>query len=120
MSDTWFDPTFIQNYTRDILPYVNGLDEGYFLQKERQSQASERTIARVKRDREIRNARTKVRRLRANHAEERGEARKMDIMTGQPVSGGKAGGFYEAVEEVIENKINHPINKNNKSLFSNI
>jgi len=105
MSDTWFDPTFIKNYTRDILPHINGLDEGYFLQKERQDQASERAIARVKRDREIRNARTKVRRLRANHAEERGEARKMDIMTGQPVSGGRAGGFYEAVEEIIENKM---------------
>jgi len=114
MSDTWFDPTFIKNYTRDILPHINGLDEGYFLQKERQSQASERAIARVKRDREIRNARTKVRRLRANHAEERGEARKMDIMTGQPVSGVRAGGFYEAVEEIVENKMSGETKKHNE------
>jgi len=114
MSDTWFDPTFISNFNRDILPHIGNLDEGYFLQKEKQSQAMERAIARVKREREINTARNKVRRLRGNHAEERGEARKMDILTGQPVSGKRAGSFYEEVEKILENKQSGKTKKHNE------
>jgi len=114
MSDTWFDPTFINNFNRDILPHINNLDEGYFLQKERRSQAMERAIARVKREREIGTARNRVKRLRANHAEERGEARKMDIMTGQPISGKNSGGFYEEVEKILENKQSGKTKKHNE------
>lgn len=114
MSDTWFDPTFIRNFNREILPHMDNLDEGYFLQKERQSQAMQRAIARVKRDREINTARNRVKRLRANHAEERGEARKMDIITGQPISGKRAGGFYEEVEKILENKQSGKTKKHNE------
>jgi len=114
MSDTWFDPTFIKNYTRDILPHINGLDEGYFLQKERQSQSIERFMARKKRDREIRTARNRVRQQRAVHAVERGKAREMDIRTGQPVSGQRAGGFYESVESIVENKLSGKTKKHNE------
>jgi hypothetical protein len=114
MSDTWFDPTFIKNYNRDILPHINNLEEGFFLQREKQSQALERAMSRVKRDRTIKRARNKVRQERAVHAAERGEARKMDILSGQPVSGKNAGGFYEAVENVFENKMSGKTKKRNE------
>lgn len=113
MSDTWFDPTFIKNYNRDILPHINGLDEGYFLQKERQSQSIERFIARKKRDREIQTARNRVRQQRAVHAAERGKARELDIRTGQPVSGPRAGGIFEEFAEMIENKLSGKTRKEN-------
>lgn len=114
MSDTWFDPTFIKNYNRDILPHINNLEEGYFLKQERQSQAIERFIARKKRDREIKTARNRVRQQRAVHAAERGKAREMDIRTGQPVSGKGAGGFYEEVEKIFENKKSGETKKHNE------
>ena len=118
MSDTWFDPTFIKNYNRDILPHINNLEEGFFLQREKQSQALERAMSRVKRDRTIKRARNKVRQERAVHAAERGEARKMDILSGQPVSGKNAGGFYEAVENVFENKMSGETKKRNEREFN--
>ena len=113
MSDTWFDPTFIKKYNEDILPLIN-IDEGYFLAKEKQQQATERSIAKVKRDREISIARNRVRRLRGNHARERGEARMMDIINGQPVSGKNAGLYYESVKEIIENKQSGETKKHNE------
>ena len=114
MSDTWFDPTFIKNYNRDILPHINKLEEGYFLQKERKEQSIERFIARKKRDREIRTARNRVRQQRAAHAADRGKAREMDIRTGQPISGRNAGGFYESVDPIVENEQSGKTKKHNE------
>jgi hypothetical protein len=114
MSDTWFDPTFIKNYTRDILPHINSLEEGFFLQKERREQAIERFMARKKRDREIRTARNRVRQQRAAHAADRGKAREMDIKTGQPVSGKNSGGFYESVDSIVENEQSGKTKKHNE------
>jgi len=113
MSDTWFDPNFIKSYNHDVLPHIEKLEEGFFLKQERESQAMERFIARKKRDREINTARNRVRQQRGVHAAERGKAREMDIRTGQPVSGKNAGGFYESIESIIEDKLSGETRKEN-------
>ena len=114
MSDTWFDSTSIKNYNRDILPHINNLEEGYFLQKEKREQDIERFMARKRRDRDIAMARNKVRQQRAVHAQERGNARRMDIETGQPVSGKNSGVYYESVKEIVENKESGKTKKHNE------